>query len=108
MKFKLLFLTVLFLGHGSANASDFKMAINDKVLIMKEACAGISLKKSAGILGTAGRHNCEIEIGVPSRVKWLDNRTFVLIENQRVNNISPPRVFIYKIKSVNGKKVVLT
>ncbi|MDH2020905.1 hypothetical protein N5J44_17275 [Acinetobacter ursingii] len=42
------------------------------------------------------------------RVRWLDDKTFILIEKVRLNETSPPRSFLYKVKSINQDYVQLT
>lgn len=93
---------------GLANAADYKSQLNGKTLTMSGAqCAGISLKKNAGLLNEIGnRPPCEI--GLPTRLKWIDGATFALIEKERINDTSPPRVYLYKVKSLKGNQVVLT
>ncbi len=41
-------------------------------------------------------------------VRWLDDKTFILIEKVRTNNISPPRRYLYKVQSVNQHYLKLT
>lgn len=93
---------------GIANAADYRAQLNSKTLTMSGSqCAGISLKKNAGLLNESGnRPPCEVSL--PTRVKWIDGATFALIEKDRINEISPPRVYLYKVKSIKGNQVVLT
>lgn len=42
------------------------------------------------------------------RVKWLDDKTFILIEKVQINNISPPRTYLYRVKSYKKNGVDLT
>ena len=42
------------------------------------------------------------------RSKWLDANTLLLVEKTSHDDLTPPRTFIYKIKSVQGQRVVLT
>lgn len=91
-----------------ANAADYRAQLNGKTLTMSGAsCAGISLKKNAGLFNEMG-NNPPCEISLKTRLKWIDGTTFALIEKERINDISPPRVFLYKVKSVKGTQVVLT
>lgn len=91
-----------------ASAADYRAKLNGKILTMSGAhCAGISLKKNAGLFNELG-NNPPCEMGLKTRLKWVDGTTFALIEKERVNDISPPRVYLYKVKSVKGRQVVLT
>ncbi|WP_284078615.1 hypothetical protein [Acinetobacter nosocomialis] len=102
-----LFLVGLVFIAGWANAADYKAQLSGKNLIMAGAnCAGISLKNNSGLSSEMGNPECSVNL--PARVKWLDESTFMLVEKNKPNETSPPRVFIYKVKSVNGKKVVLS
>lgn len=106
MKILVLLGTVLICG--IVNAADYKAQLNGKTLTMSGAqCAGISLKKNAGLFNEMGnRPPCEI--GLSTRLKWIDGSTFALIEKERVNDISPPRVYLYKVRSLKSNQVVLT
>lgn len=42
------------------------------------------------------------------RSKWLDANTLLLVEKTAHDDLTPPRTFIYKVKSVQGQRVVLT
>jgi hypothetical protein len=44
---------------------------------------------------------------MPLRVRWLDDKTFILIEKVRLNETSPPRSYLYKVKSINPDYVEL-
>lgn len=90
-----------------ANAANYKAAIDGKVLRMDGGtCAGISLTKKSGLMGEQPLANCKLDL--PARVKWLSDDTFVMIETEKSNDTSPPRVYISKIKSVKGNKVVIS
>lgn len=104
---KILLISLLF-SCAVANAADFKSQLNGKTLVMNGAnCAGISLKKSSGLFGEMGNFPpCKVDF--PARLKWLDGSTFVLVEKNKMNDESPPRIFLYKVKSLNGDKVVLS
>lgn len=70
-------------------------------------CAGLSFSKNgkdAAMYAEIGQ--CQDPL--PLRVKWLDDKTFILIEKVRTNNISPPRSYLYKVQSVNQHYVKLT
>jgi hypothetical protein len=92
----------------TVNAADYRTQLDGKILSMNGAkCAGLSLKKNSGLLSIGSDPNkCEVEL--PTKVRWIDGSTFILIESNRINEISPPRTFLYKVKSINGNKVVLT
>lgn len=92
----------------AANAADFKTQLNGKDLVMNGAnCAGISLKKNSGLKGEMGNMPpCSIDL--PTRLKWINESTFVMVEKNKTNDTSPPRVYLYKVKSIKGNQVVLT
>jgi len=91
----------------SVNAADYKSALTGKVLRTEGAtCAGISLTKNSGLMGEQPLSKCSIDL--PARVKWISEDTFMLVQSEKPNDISPPRVFISKVKSLKGNKVVLT
>lgn len=89
----------------SAHAIDIKAEITGKRLVMDGAdCAGLYLKNDK-VAVLYGESDCKN--GLELRVRWLSKNTFVLIEKNRPNDISPPRTYIYEVKSINGKKVTL-
>lgn len=89
-----------------ANATDYKTAVDGKVLRMDGGtCAGISLTKQSGLMGEQPLSHCSLDL--PARVKWLSDDTFMMVESEKSNDTSPPRVFVSKIKSVKGNKVVI-
>ena len=88
------------------NATDYKTAVDGKVLrIDGGTCAGISLKKQSGLMGEQPLSRCSLDL--PARVKWLSDDTFMMVETEKTNDTNPPRVYISKIKSVKGNKVVI-
>lgn len=90
-----------------ANAVDYKNLLTGKTLRIDGAtCAGISLSKSSGLMGEQPLSKCSLDL--PARVKWISDDTFMLVESNQPNETSPPRVFISKVKSLKGNKVVLT
>lgn len=91
-----------------ASAIDYKTALNGKKLVMTNAsCAGISLKKDSGLSSEMGNtQSCKVDL--PVRLRWLDESTFMLVEKNQINEKSPPRVFLYKVKKLQGNKVVLS
>ncbi|HDG7211738.1 hypothetical protein [Acinetobacter nosocomialis] len=102
-----LFLVGLVFIAGWTNAADYKTQLSGKNLIMSGAnCAGISLKNNSGLSSERGNPECSVNL--PARVKWLDESTFMLVEKNKPNETNPPRVYIYKVKSISGKKVVLS
>lgn len=107
-KAKKIFVGVLSLISVAANATDFKTQLNGKDLIMSGAnCAGISLKKNSGLKGEMGNiPPCSVDL--PARLKWINESTFVMVEKNKTNDTSPPRVYLYKVKSIKGNQVVLT
>lgn len=104
MNKKILGVALLFIA-GVANATDYKTALTGKTLRMKGGnCAGLSLAKNAGLLGD--QSPCAVDL--PTRVRWLSADTFMLVEKNQVSESSPPRVFVYKVKSLKGNQVVLS
>lgn len=89
------------------NATDYKAILTGKTLVMDGAnCAGISLKKNSGLSGEIGNAQaCSVDL--PARLRWVDESTFMLVEKNRTNESNPPRVYLYKVKSLKGDKVVL-
>lgn len=70
-------------------------------------CAGLSFAKNgkdAAMYAEIGQCQDPLQL----RVKWLDDKTFILIEKVRTNNISPPRTYLYRVKSYKKKGVDLT
>lgn len=89
------------------NAADYKTLLTGKTLVMEGAtCAGISLSKNSGLMGEQPLSRCSLDL--PARLKWISGDTFMLVESNRSNEISPPRVFLSKVKSLKGNKVVLS
>jgi len=91
----------------TVNAVDYKSLLTGKTLRIEGAtCAGISLSKNSGLMGELPLSHCSLDL--PARVKWISDDTFMMVQSNKPNEISPPRVFISKIKSLKGNKVVLT
>lgn len=82
---------------GMTNATDYKTALTGKTLQMKGG-------NCAGLLGD--QSPCAVDL--PTRVRWLSADTFMLVEKNQVSESSPPRVFVYKVKSLKGNQVVLS
>lgn len=90
---------------GVANATDYKTLLNGKTMYMKGGtCAGLSLAKNSGLMGN--QSPCKIDL--PTKVRWLSNDTFMMIEKNQILETSPPRVFVYKVKSIKGNQIVLS
>lgn len=103
---KKILLVALFFGCTVANATDYKTLLIGKTLTMNGAtCAGISLSKNSGLMGEQPLSRCSLDL--PARLKWIGDDTFMLVEKNKTNESSPPRVYLYKIKSMKGSKVVL-
>ena len=104
---KLILLSTFFLC-SIASAADYRAQLNGKFLRMSDSyCAGVSLTEDAGLFDEMD-NNPPCNISVPARLKWIDGETFALIERDRRTETSPPRVFLYKVRSVKGTQVVLT
>ncbi len=70
-------------------------------------CAGLSFSKNgkdAAMYAELG----QCQDPMPLRVRWLDDKTFILIEKVRLNETSPPRSYLYSVKSINQDYVQLT
>jgi len=90
---------------GVANATDYKTVLTRKTLYMKGGnCAGLSLSKNAGLIGD--QSPCTVDL--PTRVRWISNDTFMMVEKHQISSEKPPRVYLYKVKSLQGNKVILT
>lgn len=90
----------------TASAASFKDSLRGKNLVMQGYdCTGISLKDTSGLLSN---DSGKCGVVLQTKLKWIDDKSFILIEKNRPNETSPPRTYLYKIKSVNGNKVVLT
>lgn len=59
-------------------------------------CAGLSLSKNSGLMGD--QSPCEVDL--PTRVRWISNDTFMMVEKNQTSSDKPPRVYLYKIKSL--------
>lgn len=69
-------------------------------------CAGISLKKESGLYNELGNTPpCSIDLF--TRLKWVDDKTFMLIEKNKMDNVRPPRLYLYRVESIKGDKVFL-
>ena len=107
---KKIFLAGLCLSLSSVACAGAKENLIGKRLVMdipEVQCAGLSFSKNgkdAAMYAELG----QCQDPMPLRVRWLDDKTFILIEKVRLNETSPPRSFIYKVKSINQDYVQLT
>lgn len=107
---KKIFLAGLCLSLSTLACAGAKESLIGKRLVMdipEVQCAGLSFSKNgkdAAMYAELGQ--CQDPLHL--RVRWLDDKTFILIEKVRLNETSPPRSFLYKIKSVNQDYVQLT
>lgn len=107
---KKIFLAGLCLSLSSVACAGAKESLIGKRLVMdipEVQCAGLSFSKNgkdAAMYAELGQ--CQDPLHL--RVRWLDDKTFILIEKVRLNETSPPRSFLYKVKSVNQDYVQLT
>ncbi|MBJ9905104.1 hypothetical protein KTJ16_19865 [Acinetobacter bereziniae] len=107
---KKIFLAGLCLSLSSWACAGAKENLVGKRLVMDipdVQCAGLSFSKNgkdAAMYAELG----QCQDPMPFRVRWLDDKTFILIEKVRLNETSPPRSFLYKVKSVNQHYVELT
>lgn len=107
---KKIFLAGLCLSLSTLACAGAKESLIGKRLVMdipEVQCAGLSFSKNgkdAAMYAELG----QCQDPMPLRVRWLDDKTFILIEKVRLNETSPPRSFLYKVKSVNQDYVQLT
>ncbi len=107
---KKIFLAGLCLSLSTLACAGAKESLIGKRLVMdipEVQCAGLSFSKNgkdAAMYAELGQ--CQDPLHL--RVRWLDDKTFILIEKVRLNETSPPRSFLYKVKSVNQDYVQLT
>ena len=107
---KKIFLAGLCLSLSSLACAGAKESLVGKRLVMdipEVQCAGLSFSKNgkdAAMYAELG----QCQDPMPLRVRWLDDKTFILIEKVRLNETSPPRSFLYKVKSINQDYVQLT
>ncbi|APV37669.1 hypothetical protein [Acinetobacter soli] len=107
---KKIFLAGLCLSLSSLACAGAKESLIGKRLVMdipEVQCAGLSFSKNgkdAAMYAELGQ--CQDPLHL--RVRWLDDKTFILIEKVRLNETSPPRSFLYKVKSINQDYVQLT
>ena len=107
---KKIFLAGLCLSLSSLACAGAKESLIGQRLVMdipEVQCAGLSFSKNgkdAAMYAELGQ--CQDPLHL--RVRWLDDKTFILIEKVRLNETSPPRSFLYKVKSINQDYVQLT
>ena len=107
---KKIFLAGLCLSLSSLACAGAKESLIGKRLVMDipdVQCAGLSFSKNgkdAAMYAELGQ--CQDPLHL--RVRWLDDKTFILIEKVRLNETSPPRSFLYKVNSINQDYVQLT
>jgi len=107
---KKIFLAGLCLSLSTLACAGAKESLIGKRLVMdipEVQCAGLSFSKNgkdAAMYAELG----QCQDPMPLRVRWLDDKTFILIEKVRLNETSPPRSFLYKVKSINQDYVQLT
>ena len=107
---KKIFLAGLCLSLSSLACAGAKESLIGKRLVMDipdVQCAGLSFSKNgkdAAMYAELGQ--CQDPLHL--RVRWLDDKTFILIEKVRLNETSPPRSYLYKVKSINQDYVQLT
>ena len=106
---KKIFLAGLCLSLSSLACAGAKESLIGKRLVMdipEVQCAGLSFSKNgkdAAMYAELG----QCQDPMPLRVRWLDDKTFILIEKVRLNETSPPRSYLYKVKSINPDYVEL-
>ena len=97
---------VLMLSAVSAHAADFR---NQKLALQGSGIdCGLDFSadgKSVDLFLPTGEMCAPL---MTLRSKWLDANTLLLVELNSHDDITPPRTFLYKVKSVQGQRVVLT
>lgn len=102
----LFLLSGLLLSGLSMAAPDFSQQLNGKRLTYQSAkCAGILFDKSGKTAYMFSEVGCKPDLEL--RVKWLSEDTVLLVEKRREEELTEPRTFIYKVRSVK-KTAVLT
>jgi len=83
--------------------------LGKKLTNIGASCSGLSISKNGtdafmyGELGQVGKCTPDLNL----RIKWINENTFIMIEKDKVNNTSPPRTYLYKIKSIKNDTVTL-
>ena len=106
---KKIFLAGLCLSLSSWACAGAKESLIGKRLVMdipEVQCAGLSFSKN-GKDATMYAELGQCQDPLHLRVRWLDDKTFILIEKVRFNETSPPRSYLYKVKSINPDYVEL-
>ena len=104
-----LFLTLLFLP-SLVMATDFKTAVSGKKLTFVDAtCAGVFFSKDGAVAKMYAEQvpNCDPNMSLLLRAKWLNDNTVILVEKVRENKNAPPRVFVMQFQSLSGNKVTV-
>ena len=76
----------------------------------EKTCAGLTFLPDSKTALLHGAHDplCDDKTALKLNIKWLDNRTFILIEKEQDEERNcPPRTFLYKVASVTDTKVIL-
>ena len=83
--------------------------LGKKLTSVGASCSGLSISKNGkdafmyGELGQVGKCTPDLNL----RIKWISDNTFILIEKDKVNDTSPPRTYLYKIKSIKNNNATL-
>ena len=102
----LLLLSTLLFSAASVAAPDFSQQLNGKRLTYQSAkCAGLLFAKNGKTAYQFNEVSCKPDLEL--RVKWLSEDTVLLIEKNPSGQTSPPKTFVYQVRSVK-KVVVLT
>lgn len=91
-------------------ATDFKTAVSGKKLTFVDAtCAGVSFSKDGAVAKMYAEQvpNCDPNMSLLLRAKWLNDNTVILVEKVRENKNAPPRVFVMQFQSLSGNKVTV-
>lgn len=91
-------------------AQNYQTALAGKRLFHKNAdCAGWQFSKNGKTAVRRDEIICQLhdEQSGTWAVTWINQNSFFLKETVRPNDISPPRIFIYQITSMNGNKITL-
>ena len=85
------------------NSVDYSKEITGRFILKNSTQAGFNFVGNGKIIW-------QNELNTPAdelSIFWLDNKTFVTKDTQRIDQTSPPRVNIYVVNSFDGKNLEL-
>lgn len=87
-----------------------KQQLAGKRIIMADAhCAGWQFNTQATHAFWRNERDCQMNDNEKTkwRIIWLDNDDLALVETQRIDDIRPPRTYLYKVVFMGEKTVKL-